>query len=231
LIADDHELFRDGLRLVLDDLDPDLEIVEASTFDEALARATESPSPDLVLMDLVMPGMAWNEGLSALKQAVGAAPLVVLTAAEDRRLVLDAVRLGAAGFIPKTSSGKVMIGALRLVLSGGVYLPPALLEDREVAALQQALPLQAMDGVASHAEGPPARPMADVPLTPRQREVLALLGQGQSNKEIARALGLSEGTVKLHVTAILKALKVNNRTGAVVAAARLGLAAGRPTMD
>lgn len=232
LIADDHELFRDGLRLVLDDLDPDLEIVEASTFDEALARASESPSPDLVLMDLVMPGMAWNEGLSALKRAVGAAPLVVLTAAEDRRLVLDAVRLGAAGFIPKTSSGKVMIGALRLVLSGGVYLPPALLEDREVAALQQALPLQAMDGHghghAGHGVGS-ARPMADVPLTPRQREVLALLGQGQSNKEIARALGLSEGTVKLHVTAILKALKVNNRTGAVVAAARLGLAAGAPT--
>ncbi len=228
LIADDHELFRDGLRLVLDDLDPDLEIVEASTFDEALARASESPPPDLVLMDLVMPGMAWNEGLSALKRAVGAAPLVVLTAAEDRRLVLDAVRLGAAGFIPKTSSGKVMIGALRLVLSGGVYLPPALLEDREVAALQQALPLQAMDGHAGHVVGP-ARPMADVPLTPRQREVLALLGQGQSNKEIARALGLSEGTVKLHVTAILKALKVNNRTGAVVAAARLGLAAGAPT--
>jgi len=225
LIADDHELFRDGLRLVLDDLDPDLEIVEASTFDEALGRAAETPPPDLVLMDLVMPGMAWNEGLSALKQAVGAAPLVVLTAAEDRRLVLDAVRLGAAGFIPKTSSGKVMIGALRLVLSGGVYLPPALLEDREVAALQQALPLQAMAEVPGHGM---SRAAADVPLTPRQREVLALLGQGQSNKEIARALGLSEGTVKLHVTAILKALKVNNRTGAVVAAARLGLAAGNP---
>ncbi|MBB4267299.1 LuxR C-terminal-related transcriptional regulator [Roseospira visakhapatnamensis] len=221
LIADDHELFRDGLRLVLDDLDPNLEIVEASTFDEALARAGEPPPPDLVLMDLVMPGMAWNEGLSALKQAVGAAPVVVLTATEDRRLVLDAVRLGAAGFIPKTSSGKVMIGALRLVLSGGVYLPPALLEDREVAALQQALPLQAM--TMTPPEGI-ARPIASVPLTPRQREVLALLGQGQSNKEIARALGLSEGTVKLHVTAILKALKVNNRTGAVVAAARLGLA-------
>jgi len=224
LIADDHELFRDGLRLVLDDLAPDLDIVEASSFDDALARVRDLPPPDLVLMDLVMPGMAWNEGLSALKQAIGATPLVVLTATEDRRLVMDAIRLGAAGFIPKTSSSKVMIGALKLVLSGGVYLPPALLEDREVAALQQALPLTAMTG----AEGDGPHPGAALPLTPRQREVLALLGQGQSNKEIARTLDLSEGTVKLHVTAILKALKVHNRTGAVVAAARLGLAPGMP---
>ena len=117
-----------------------------------------------------------------------------------------------------------MIGALRLVLSGGVYLPPAMLEDKEVQTLRQALPIGAGEpdgpGVKTGGGASPA----SVPLTPRQREVLALMGQGQSNKEIARALTLSEGTVKLHVTAILKALKVHNRTGAVVAAARLGLA-------
>nr|WP_221236938.1 response regulator transcription factor [Roseospira goensis] len=225
MIADDHELFRDGLRLVLTELDPGLEIIEASTFDEALARAAEPPGVDLVLLDLVMPGMSWHEGLTALKRRIGETPLVVLTAAEDRRLVTDAVRLGASGFIPKTSSGKVMIGALRLVLSGGVYLPPALLEDREVSHLREALPLGS-DSAAAMAD--PDRAPVQTPasglLTPRQREVLALLGQGKSNKEIARALDLSEGTVKLHVTAILKALKVHNRTGAVVAAARLGFA-------
>jgi len=222
LIADDHELFRDGLRLVLSELDPDLDVLEASSFDEALTRVEEPPGVDLVLLDLVMPGMTWHEGLAALKQRLGTVPLVVLTAAEDRRLVADAVRLGASGFIPKTSSGKVMIGALRLVLSGGVYLPPALLEDGEVATLRQALPI----GTGEDPPDPPPRPVgaASTALTPRQREVLALMGQGQSNKEIARALDLSEGTVKLHVTAILKALKVHNRTGAVVAAARLGLA-------
>lgn len=226
LIADDHELFRDGLRLVLSELDPELEVLEASTFDEALARVEEPQGVDLILLDLVMPGMTWHEGLAALKQRVGTVPLVVLTAAEDRRLVTDAMRLGASGFIPKSSSGKVMIGALRLVLSGGVYLPPALLEDKEVQTLRQALPIGAgappEDGEPGAAAGGAAA--ASVPLTPRQREVLALMGQGQSNKEIARALTLSEGTVKLHVTAILKALKVHNRTGAVVAAARLGLA-------
>jgi DNA-binding NarL/FixJ family response regulator len=229
LIADDHELFRDGVRLVLSELDPALEIVEASTFDEAIRRVDQSPGFDLVLLDLVMPGMTWNEGLTALKQRLGETPLVVLTAAEDRRLVADAVRLGASGFIPKTSSAKVMIGALRLVLSGGVYLPPALLEDGEVASLKAALPL-GMDSAEAMAD-PSGTAMrssgaSGAGLTPRQREVLALLGQGKSNKEIARILDLSEGTVKLHVTAILKALKVHNRTGAVVAAARLGFPTG-----
>nr|WP_153341050.1 response regulator transcription factor [Roseospira navarrensis] len=228
MIADDHELFRDGLRLVLSELDPALEIIEASTFDEAIARATDDASRvDLVLLDLVMPGMSWNEGLTALKQRIGETPLVVLTAAEDRRLVADAVRLGAAGFIPKTSSSKVMIGALRLVLSGGVYLPPALLEDGEVASLKAALPLGSNTVEAMADPGAAAmNSQTTASLTPRQREVLGLLGQGKSNKEIARALDLSEGTVKLHVTAILKALKVHNRTGAVVAAARLGFPTG-----
>lgn len=225
LIADDHELFRDGLRLVLSELDPALEILEASSFDQAIARAEEPPGVDLALLDLVMPGMTWHEGLTALKRRLGETPLVVLTAAEDRRLVADAVRLGASGFIPKTSSGKVMIGALRLVLSGGVYLPPALLEDKEVASLKQALPLGSDNPEAlDDPERAGVRAPTSTLLTPRQREVLALLGQGKSNKEIARVLDLSEGTVKLHVTAILKALKVSNRTGAVVAAARLGFA-------
>ena len=106
LIADDHELFRDGLRLVLSELDPELEVLEASTFDEALARVEDPGGVDLILLDLVMPGMTWHEGLGALKQRVGTVPLVVLTAAEDRRLVTDAMRLGASGFIPKSSSAR-----------------------------------------------------------------------------------------------------------------------------
>ena len=136
-------------------------------------------------------------------------PVIVLSASDDRLHVLQAVNLGAAGFIPKTSSSRVMLSALKLVLSGGVYLPPALLDQGD------------------HGNEPPAAKTgaegAAAFLTPRQREVLALLGQGKSNKEIARVLNLAEGTVKLHVTAILKALNVNNRTRAVVAASQLGL--------
>ncbi|MBC7906823.1 MAG: response regulator transcription factor [Rhodospirillaceae bacterium] len=209
LIADDHELFRDGLRHVLDQLGGTLTIVEASDFDQALAAVEREADIDIVLLDLGMPGMTWNEGLQRLKELLPeTVPLIVLSASDDRRHVLQAVNMGAAGFIPKTSSSRVMLSALKLVLSGGVYLPPALLEQ-----------------TASQGDGlsPLANENAVSFLTPRQREVLALLGQGKSNKEIARVLQLAEGTVKLHVTAILKALNVNNRTRAVVAASQLGL--------
>lgn len=237
LIADDHELFRDGLRLVLKDLDPSLDVVEASSYDQALrlVRGQEAAGTaeegrerpfDLVLVDLVMPGLSWTEGLAALKAAAPTIPLVVLSANADKRLIVEAVKKGASGFIPKTSSSRVMISALKLVLSGGVYLPSTLLQDGDGG--DGALP----DATAAMVNSPaaPARleraslsAEAIAPLTPRQREVLALLGKGQSNKEIARHLELSEGTVKLHVTAILKALGVSNRTGAVIAAQRLGL--------
>jgi DNA-binding NarL/FixJ family response regulator len=209
LIADDHELFRDGLRHVLDQLGGSLTIVEASDFSQAVAAVEREPDIDIVLLDLAMPGMTWNEGLQRLKELLPeTVPLIVLSASDDRRHVLQAVNMGAAGFIPKTSSSRVMLSALKLVLSGGVYLPPALLEQS-----------------ASQGDGlsPLANENAVSFLTPRQREVLALLGQGKSNKEIARVLQLAEGTVKLHVTAILKALNVNNRTRAVVAASQLGL--------
>lgn len=226
LIADDHELFRDGLRLVLSDLGPEVSVAEAGTYDETLAllrpvAEDTEPPVGVVLLDLVMPGMRWTDGLAALKETAPDVPVVILSASQDRRLVLETVRLGAAGFIPKTSSSKVMLSALRLVLSGGIYLPPSLITAEDAATAEDPAALLA----AAHSAPPPAAdPPADIPpLTPRQREVLALLGQGKSNKEIARLLDLSEGTVKLHVTAILKSLNVSNRTGAVVAASRLGL--------
>lgn len=229
LIADDHELFRDGLRLVLQELGPDVQVLEAPTFDAALDAVLTPPGVDVLLLDLVMPGTAWNDGLRQLKEKAPAVPVVILSASDDRRLVLESVRLGASGFIPKTSSSRVMLSALRLVLSGGVYLPPTLLDESgeantqdPTALLSSAHGLNAADSAAEPARQADLPPDVS-PLTPRQREVLALLGQGKSNKEIARILDLSEGTVKLHVTAILKALNVSNRTGAVVAASRLGL--------
>ena len=207
LIADDHELFRDGLRHVLEQLEGDQTIVEAADFNQALSVAEQNNDIDIVLLDLSMPGMNWADGLRRLKEVVGPhVPIVVLTASEDRHYVIQAVNLGAAGFIPKTSSSRVMMSALKLVMSGGVYLPPALLEDGMLMEVGRT-------PVTHHGD-------ATAFLTPRQKEVLALLGQGKSNKEIARVLQLAEGTVKLHVTAILKALKVNNRTRAVVVASQ-----------
>lgn len=237
LIADDHELFRDGLRLVLADLQEDLDVLEAASYEEALSRLAEEAPVDLVLLDLIMPDMHWTEGLPALKARLGEVPVVILSASEDRALVVETVQQGAAGFIPKTSSSRVMIGALKLVISGGIYLPPALVGDPAPVpppegSGQPALAIEGETGAVAPPRPvipePPAQDSVPAHLTPRQREVLALLGQGKSNKEIARALNLSEGTVKLHVTAILKALKVSNRTGAVVAAARLGLGEAAP---
>lgn len=206
LIADDHELFRDGLKHVLDQLGDDLTIVEASDFPQAIAAVECEPDIDIALVDLSMPGMTWEEGVRRVRELLQEqSPLIILSASDERRHVIQAVNLGAAGFIPKTSSSRLMLSALKLVLSGGVYLPPALLD------------------MGPSDNGPLTNEQAVGFLTPRQREVLILMGQGKSNKEIARVLDLAEGTVKLHVTAILKALNVNNRTRAVVAASQLGL--------
>jgi len=208
LIADDHELFRDGLRQVLEQLDGPPTIVEAADFNQTFDVVLRETDIDIVLLDLNMPGIGWADGIRRVKDAVGPlVPVVVLTASEDRHSVVQAVNAGAAGFIPKTSSSRVMMSALKLVLSGGVYLPPALLDTETLMEVGRRPAYSSPAGTAF--------------LTPRQREVLSLLGQGKSNKEIARVLQLAEGTVKLHVTAILKALKVNNRTRAVVVAAQV----------
>ncbi len=207
LIADDHELFREGLRQILEQLDGNVVVIEASDFPQTLALAASDPEIRAVLLDLSMPGMTWGDGLQALRQRLPSeVPVIVLSASDEQRNVLQAIKLGAAGFIPKTSSSRLMISALKLVLSGGVYLPAVLLQTNVPDAV------------------------ADVPtsrdgLTPRQREVLTLLREGKSNKEIARVLDLAEGTVKLHVTAILKALNVSNRTRAVIVAAQADAAA------
>jgi len=204
LVADDHALFRDGLRYLLSRLGDDVEMLEAKDCAEALARVAERSDLDLILLDLAMPGMDGLAGLRALRARNPAVPVVILSASEeptDVRLALDG---GAMGFIPKSSTSNVMLGALRLVLSGGVYVPPAFLDRFQTGRI------------------PVATASLDVlGLTPRQHDVLRLLGRGQSNKEIARVLGLAEGTVKLHISAILRALGVDNRTQAVVTAARL----------
>lgn len=205
LVADDHALFREGLHYVLAGLGNDVEIFEARDGAEALALAAARPNLDLVLLDLAMPGMDGFAGLRALRTRIPAVPVVILAASEDSADVRLALNGGAMGFIPKSSTSSVMLNALRLVLAGGVYLPPAFLEKstRRGATESTAPTLDALG------------------LTTRQQDVLKLLGQGQSNKEIAQALGLAEGTVKLHVSAILKALDVDNRTQAVITAARL----------
>lgn len=200
LIADDHAIFRQGLRLVLDGLAHAPVVAEAGDFAEALAHACALPAPDLMLVDLRMPGMDGFAGIGALKRARPSAPLMVLSASEDGEDVFRALAAGASGYLPKSAAATTILEALRLVLAGGVHVP------RELVA--GGAPL-----------GMPGAPR----LTARQAEVLALIGDGHANKEIAHRLGTSEGTVKAHVAAIMRQFGVRNRVQLLLAADRAGL--------
>lgn len=211
LVVDDHPLIREALRHVLANLDPRIDLLEAADCPSALEHANANPDLDLVLLDLSLPGASGFSALEVLRERFPALPVVVLSASDDRDTVIAALDHGAMGFIPKTSTNELMLSALRLVFSGGVYVPPQALTPGEPGHHP------------STAHGAPHVTPADLGMTERQAEVLALMLQGKPNKLICRALDLAEGTVKIHVTAILKALNVANRTQAVIAASRLGL--------
>ncbi|MBI4938736.1 MAG: response regulator transcription factor [Nitrosomonadales bacterium] len=208
LLADDHALFREGMHHVMrqlgDQLDGEAEILDACTFQEALNIADKNPDLNLALLDLKMPG---SDGASAIRLFHLRHPditIVVLSGADQREDIMGAMNSGAMGFISKTSSSKEMVQALRMVLDGGTYLPPQLLQQTATD-----------DGRSWRVN--------KFGMTARQMEVLQYLGQGWTNKSIAEATGLSQGTVKVHVAAVFNILRVNNRLDAVRAGQRLGL--------
>lgn len=207
LLADDHVLFRSGLSLVLAELDDTIEIVEAGSRDEAIGAAQKN-SFDLILTDLLMPGMDRIAGVAELKAAYPDVPLIVVSMLDNRNDIRRALDAGAMGFIPKSSTPRVMIEAIKLVMAGGVYLPPSVL-------------IEETGGEGSEGGKPGSPPSKH--LTERQRAVLAELAMGKSNKEIAQSLHLSEATVKVHLAAIMRVLDVRNRTQAVIAAEEFGL--------
>ena len=212
LVVDDHPLFRVGLWHLLNQLADNIQIVEASDVGQAMKQLTDGASFDIVLVDLLMPGMEGFENLKEICQRVPQTPVVVVSVKERAEDVRSAIDAGAMGYIPKSSSPQVLVQALKLVLSGGVYLPPHLLGASHTSP--DVWP-EARDISEPTLSGPLGR------LTPRQRQVLSLLAEGKSNKEIAGELGLAAGTVKIHVSSIFKALNVNNRTLAVIAANEL----------
>jgi DNA-binding NarL/FixJ family response regulator len=216
LLVDDHALFREGIALLLRRLTDTLEIVEAANCGDAFRLIDDV---DLVLMDLGLPGVSGLDGIAALRDRRPDIPIVALSSSDDKETVLKALDLGAMGFIPKSSSSDVMIGAIKLVLSKGIYLPPAVfLGERYLARSHNGAVLKADPGGGPHTVTP-----AELGLTERQSEVLYLILQGKSAKIISRELGLSTNTVKSHTSAVLRALKVTTRTQAVVVAGRLGL--------
>jgi DNA-binding NarL/FixJ family response regulator len=215
LIVDDHHLIRAGLQPVLAALgrpgEP-LVVVEAATFAEARAEVAKDRDLDLVLLDLRLPDVSGFDALEELQWRCPEAPVVIMSGEDDPRHVRGALERGALGYIPKSSPPAVIRHALELVLSGGVYVPPEIMSADRPEAREPAVP-RPLDGHGVRALG----------LTPRQGDVLALIVAGKSNKEICRALALSEGTVKTHVAAIFRALNVTTRVQAVLAAAKFGV--------
>jgi len=210
LIADDQALFREGLRTLLSTRD-DIEVAgEAGTGDEAVALA-ETLQPDVVLMDLRMPG---SDGIQATARIRGRwpdMPVLVLTTFDDDANLFGALRAGAAGYLLKDVSSETLVAAIQAAARGESFLQSTV-TGRVVAAFARLM----------ETGGPKAEALV-MPLSPREREILVLLGNAASNKEIADRLHLAEGTVKNHVTNILTKLDARDRTQAAVRARQLGL--------
>ncbi|HEX5612989.1 MAG TPA: response regulator transcription factor [Burkholderiales bacterium] len=217
LIVDDHPLLREGLSHVLRELDPRAEVVEAEDATGAIAAAERHDDLFLILLDLGVPGAQHLSLLHALRARREEVPLVVLSATDDAAVVKEALDAGAMGFISKRSNTSLVVNALRLVLGGGIYVPPQAL----AALSSSALPAQAAD--AHLGEKGEARLLRQLGMTPRQAEVLGLLVQGKPTKVIAKELDLAENTVKTHIASILRLLNCANRTQALFVLSRLGV--------
>lgn len=220
LLGDDHPLFREGIQRLLQNTYDGMSVAHCGSFDE-LVEAVDGDCPaDLIMTDLQMPGWPGFQGITQLTRMRPGTPVVVVSASQDTADMRAAIEHGASGFIPKASSVAVMIGALDLVLAGGIYIPAqAMTAGNRTAANRPAAVEERMQARSAAT----ARSGFDG-LTHRQIDVLNCLREGKSNKQIAYELGLSEGTVKIHVTAIFKQLGVKNRTQAVISAARLASA-------
>jgi DNA-binding NarL/FixJ family response regulator len=217
LVADDHELIRQGVKGLLRGLDADAQFDEADSWETLAAAARPDANHDLAIVDLHMPGMAGAGSLEALLKANPALPVVVLSAEESPDEMRAVLAAGALGFVPKRQPASVMLKAIELVLSGGAYVP------------MEALSLLGAHGASSAHAAPESPNAAPLPvetlqphqrhlmenLSPRQQDIMRLVHRGWTNKMIARELGMAEGTVKVHLSVIFRALAVRNRASAI----------------
>lgn len=215
LIADDHRLVVEGMKMKLAELGDGVEFTVAATVAELQETLTRGAMFELALIDLAMPGANGRQHLQDVLRRCPHTRVVVVSGAQDPALMKELFELGVQGFIPKAYSADVMLSAVRLVLSGGMYVPPMMLHPDI-----DSTPPGAVGGDAGDTAAIEAR-LRNL-LTERQLGVLRLLARGKPNKVIARDLGISEGTVKIHLAAIFRALNVRNRVEAVIASQRLG---------
>jgi DNA-binding NarL/FixJ family response regulator len=220
LVVDAHFLIREALRDCLKAWDSSAIILEAVNGQEAMQLVSEHSDIRLIVLELNLPDLDGFSVLGELHEHHPKTSVVVLSTWRDRDIVTRALDLGALGFIPKSELREVMLGAFNLVLSGGLYIPPEFISQEQPALTSPMLTSPRLTSIAS---GPRAVKPADLGLTGRQTDVLRLMLKGKSNKAISRALNLALPTVKNHVTAILKAINVTNRTEAVIATGGLDL--------
>lgn len=217
LIVDDHSLVREGLKAILSRSDLGAQIVEAGDAAGMQTELDKDPDMALVLLDIQLPGISGLELLPHILTYRPQLPIIILSSDHDSETVTRALNLGASGFLPKISLSQVLVSAIRLVLSGGVYIPPEALQK---SAIKQ-VPAPASVGTSVTYDS--------LGFTARQMEVFQLLLKGMSNKQICRQIDIAEATVKIHVRAILRTLAVTSRSEAIVRAAQLGLQASDPS--
>lgn len=207
LIVDDHGLVREGLKAILGQSDLQAQCLEAWDESSIWHQITQHADIDLVLLDIQLPGLSGMELLKHIVKERPQLPIIMLSADHDSDTVSQALQLGASGFMPKSSLNQVLISAIRLVVAGGVYIPP------EALLKSNPKPVTAKPAVSLDALG----------LTNRQLDVLRLLLKGMSNKLISRQIDLAEATVKIHIRGILRALNVTTRTEALVKLTEMGV--------
>lgn len=214
ILIEDHALVREGMAQLVRQLEDEVEVLEAATADAGTALLEQSPDLDMVVLDLSLPGMDGLSWLKIARRRFPAVPVVVVSAHDDSETIRKVMRDGASGFVAKASPTDRLLDSLSRVLAGEIVEPTK---------------LPAYPGGIDHpgptpvAPGPGRNRASDLGLSPRQAEVLRLLAKGKTNGEIGSLLGLTEGTVKIHVTAVFKALGVKNRTQALLAAKRLNI--------
>jgi len=215
LLVDDHPLILSALQAMIQSLDAEVEVTAVGSAAAARTALASGIDFDLVLLDLQLGDASGFDVLVEMRKAHPALPVVVLSASDRASDVIQSIDLGAMGFVPKRASTETLVEALRLVMSGGIYVPAMHLGANQGAPGGAAIPAAAQGNFQT----PPS--FEELGLTPRQSDVLTQLLQGKPNKEIARRLGLSVETVKDHVQAVLRALGVSSRTQAVLAVSQM----------
>lgn len=221
LIVDDHELFRNGLRFQINAIDPVIEIVESGSFSGALRLVEAGHQFDKVFLDVMIPdAVDWREALTSVRDQECPPDAIIMSGGDDPRIVRAALDLGAIAFIPKSLSGEILESALRLVLVGGFSLAPQALRQAFVGGGHGGA---GYDGPCSPASAELEDDPGDLPLTPRQREVLQHINSGMSNRRIAEVMDLSEATIKMHIGRLFKVLGAQSRTDALALARKRGI--------